>query len=155
VQWHPGALLPRVGFIITNLVVSGKRVVTFYNQRRTAGQRIKERKGAITTCVRVHLSHDGNGRRKRATLTVEDDAPHGFVDVRHVYTLYATSSKRSNLELRGRFTLGANLIHSLCESASIITTNAHIIFDEPRLEPPIRRILRLPSQKSALAFQSS
>jgi hypothetical protein len=47
VEWHPGELFPRVGFIITNLVVSGKSVVAFYNQRGTAEQWIKEGKGAI------------------------------------------------------------------------------------------------------------
>jgi hypothetical protein len=47
VEWHPGELFPRVGFIITNLRVSRKHVVAFYNQRGTAEQWIKEGKGAI------------------------------------------------------------------------------------------------------------
>ena len=47
VEWHPGELFPRVGFVITNLTVSGKNVVRFYNQRGTAEQWIKEGKGAI------------------------------------------------------------------------------------------------------------
>ena len=47
VEWHPGELYPRVGFIVTNLVRSAERVVAFYNQRGTAEQRIKEGKGAI------------------------------------------------------------------------------------------------------------
>jgi hypothetical protein len=38
VEWHPGELFPRVGFIITNLAISGKHVVAFYNQRGTAEQ---------------------------------------------------------------------------------------------------------------------
>jgi hypothetical protein len=47
VEWHPGELYPRVGFIITNLSRPAKRVVGFYNQRGTAEQWIKEGKNAI------------------------------------------------------------------------------------------------------------
>jgi hypothetical protein len=47
VEWHPGELFPRVGFINTNLAISGKHVVALYNQRGTAEQWIKEGKGAI------------------------------------------------------------------------------------------------------------
>jgi hypothetical protein len=36
VEWHPGELYPRVGFIVTNLHRSAKRVVAFYNGRGTA-----------------------------------------------------------------------------------------------------------------------
>jgi hypothetical protein len=47
VEWHPGELYPRVGFIITNLARPADRVVTFYNQRGTCEQYIKEGKNAI------------------------------------------------------------------------------------------------------------
>ena len=47
VEWHPGELLPRVGFIITNMTIRSKNVVAFYNKRGTAEQWIKEGKGAI------------------------------------------------------------------------------------------------------------
>ncbi len=47
VEWHPGELCPRVGFIVTNLCRPAKRVVAFYNQRGTAEQHIKEGKNAI------------------------------------------------------------------------------------------------------------
>ena len=47
VEWHPGELYPRVGFIVTNLSRPAERVVTFYNQRGTAEQWIKEGKNAI------------------------------------------------------------------------------------------------------------
>jgi len=47
VEWHPGELYPRVGFIVTNLARRAERVVAFYNQRGTAEQWIKEGKGAI------------------------------------------------------------------------------------------------------------
>jgi hypothetical protein len=47
VEWHPGELYPRVGFIVTNLARPTERVVAFYNQRGRAEQWIKEGKGAI------------------------------------------------------------------------------------------------------------
>src|SRR6187397_420577 len=47
VEWHPGELIPRVGFIVTNLSRPAERVVAFYNQRGTCEQWIKEGKGAI------------------------------------------------------------------------------------------------------------
>jgi hypothetical protein len=34
IEWHPGELYPRVGFIVTNLARPAERAVAFYNQRR-------------------------------------------------------------------------------------------------------------------------
>jgi len=47
VEWHPGELYPRVGFIVTNLRRPAKKVVAFYNGRGTAEQWIKEGKTAV------------------------------------------------------------------------------------------------------------
>jgi hypothetical protein len=47
VEWHPGELVPRVGFIVTNLSRPAARVVAFYNQRGKAEQYIKEGKHAL------------------------------------------------------------------------------------------------------------
>ena len=47
VEWHPGELYPRVGFIVTNLSRPAERIVAFYNRRGTAEQWIKEGKSAI------------------------------------------------------------------------------------------------------------
>ena len=47
VEWHPGELYPRVGFVVTNLSRPAERVVAFYNKRGTAEQWIKEGKHAI------------------------------------------------------------------------------------------------------------
>jgi len=44
IEWHPGELFPRVGFIVTNLPMEPDWVVRFYNQRGTAEQHIKEGK---------------------------------------------------------------------------------------------------------------
>jgi hypothetical protein len=47
VEWHPGELYPRIGFIVTNMTRPPERVTLFYNQRGTAEQHIKEGKNAI------------------------------------------------------------------------------------------------------------
>jgi hypothetical protein len=48
VEWHPGELYPRVGFIVTNMTRPPERVALFYNQRGTAERWIKEGKHAVT-----------------------------------------------------------------------------------------------------------
>ena len=44
VEHHAGELFPRVGFIVTNLLLPSRAVVRFYNKRGTAEQWIKEGK---------------------------------------------------------------------------------------------------------------
>jgi len=47
VEWHPGELYPRVGFIVTNMSRPAERVVAFHNKRGTREHWIKEGKGAL------------------------------------------------------------------------------------------------------------
>jgi hypothetical protein len=47
VEFHPGELFPRVGFIVTNRSLPNERVLAFYNQRGAAEQHIKEGKYAL------------------------------------------------------------------------------------------------------------
>jgi hypothetical protein len=47
VEWHPGELYPRVGFLVTSLCRPPERVVAFYNGRGTAEQWIREGKNAV------------------------------------------------------------------------------------------------------------
>jgi hypothetical protein len=47
VEWHPGELFPRVGFIVTNLSAKPQGVVHFSNGRGIAEQWIKEGKSAV------------------------------------------------------------------------------------------------------------
>src|SRR6476660_9783352 len=47
IEWYPGELYPRVGFIVTNLARSAEGIVAFYNRRGTCEQHIKEGKNAI------------------------------------------------------------------------------------------------------------
>ena len=47
VEFRPGEMFPRVGFIVTNRSLSNERVLAFYNQRGTAEQHIEEGKYAL------------------------------------------------------------------------------------------------------------
>jgi hypothetical protein len=47
VEWHPGELYPRVGFVVTSLTQPAERVLAFYNGRGTAEQWIWEGKTAM------------------------------------------------------------------------------------------------------------
>src|SRR5215831_17998177 len=75
--------------------------------------------------------------RPLADFTVEDDAPEGFRDLSHAYTLFAESYKRGNPEQRGQYNFGEKLVLAVCESASISTTKGTVLFtDEGRIEKP-------------------
>jgi hypothetical protein len=47
VEFHPGELFPRAGFIVTNRTLPNDRVLAFYNDRGAAEQHIKEGKHAL------------------------------------------------------------------------------------------------------------
>ena len=61
IEWHPDDLLPRVGFIVTSVVMEPDRVVRFCTRRGTAGQDIGEGTYALRRtrlpCRRFH--HNG------------------------------------------------------------------------------------------------
>jgi hypothetical protein len=72
VEWHRGELFPRVGFIVTNLKWSPKRVVRFYNRRGTAEQWIKEGKHAINwTRLSCHDFQDNEVRLQLFALAYD------------------------------------------------------------------------------------
>jgi hypothetical protein len=75
--------------------------------------------------------------RPLADLTVEDDAPEGFRDLSHAYTLFVESYKRGNPEQRGQYNFGEKLVLAVCESASISTTKGTVEFtEEGRIDRP-------------------
>ncbi len=65
-----------------------------------------------------------------ALLAVEDDAPNGFDDLAHAYTLFAESKKKGNPEKRGRFNLGEKLVLALAREACISTTTGSVSFSK-------------------------
>jgi hypothetical protein len=78
--------------------------------------------------TKVSLTLEYRGRNK-ALLVVEDDAPEGFKDLSHAFTLFADSAKKSNPEQRGRFNLGEKLVLAICNEVTIRTTKDGIRFD--------------------------
>ena len=78
------------------------------------------------TKVSVTLEHLG---RNEARLVVEDDAPEGFKDLSHAFTLFADSAKKTNPEQRGRFNLGEKLVLAISDEVTICTTQGSIRFD--------------------------
>ena len=63
-------------------------------------------------------------------ITVIDDSPEGFKDIRHAYTLFADTYKRYDPEKRGRFNVGEKLVISICNWAKVTTTKGTIMFNE-------------------------
>lgn len=66
--------------------------------------------------------------RGHYVLKVEDDAPDGFHDLSHAYTLFAESKKKGNPEQRGRWNLGEKLVIAVCHWAQIKTTTGTVTF---------------------------
>lgn len=72
--------------------------------------------------------HPPFGTRKTALLEIEDDAPEGFKDLRHAYTLFAESAKKGNVHQRGRFNLGEKLVLALCDHVTVLSTTGSVAF---------------------------
>lgn len=64
-----------------------------------------------------------------ARLTVADNAPSGFADLSHAFTLFAESQKKGDPEKRGRFNLGEKLVLALCTEAKVVSTQGCVFFD--------------------------
>src|SRR5271166_5190602 len=57
---------------------------------------------------------------RHALLRVEDDDPEGFSSLTDSFTLFADSSKKGNVQQRGRFNLGEKLVIAMCCKAEIL-----------------------------------
>lgn len=75
-------------------------------------------------------------------LRVEDDDPDGFRNLRHAYTLFAESEKKSDAEKRGRFNLGEKLVLAACEKAEIVTTRGGVVFFDGGRQESVARTER-------------
>ena len=106
---------------LAQLVAGRGKIFTIYELIQNAWD-----EGGVTR-VRVLLTKVRG--RPWADLVVEDDAPNGFSDLSHAFTLFGKSTKKDNPEQRGRFDLGEKLVLALCTEASIITTRGTVSFD--------------------------
>ena len=80
-----------------------------------------------TTRVDVTLERIPGSRH--AMLVVTDDAPDGFADLSHAFTLFAESSKKGDAEKRGRFNAGEKFVIACCTEVSIMSTTGTIVFN--------------------------
>lgn len=78
---------------------------------------------------RVDVALDPEEGEPKAWITISDDSPEGFADLRHAWTLFAESTRKSNAQQRGRFNLGEKLVLAMCSEASITTTTGGVLFD--------------------------
>jgi len=62
-------------------------------------------------------------------VAVDDDAPDGFHDLTHAYTLFASSKKKANPEQRGRFNVGEKLVIALANEFWVDTTSGAVHID--------------------------
>lgn len=73
-------------------------------------------------------------------ITVEDDCPEGFADIRSVYTMFRDSKKAPDPTKRGRFELGEKLVLALAIGAQIETTKGTVVIEgNERTETKHRR----------------
>jgi hypothetical protein len=116
---------------------------TWFDVDRTGLAKILRRKGiefAVFELIQNAWDEAGVSRvavtlkpasdRGYALITVQDDAPEGFKNLMHAYTLFAESAKKSNVEQRGRFNLGEKLVLSICKWAQITTTKGTVSFTD-------------------------
>jgi hypothetical protein len=87
-------------------------------------QNALDESGVTRVAVQVRPS-DVRGHQ---IIAVTDDAPAGFGNLSHAYTLFAPSQKKANPEQRGRFNLGEKLVIACSRSARVTTTTGSVIF---------------------------
>jgi len=76
----------------------------------------------------VHVEIEPIPGRPAALVTVEDDAPQGFYDIAHAYTMFGVTRKRKDPSKRGRFNLGEKQVLALAREAAIRTTTGTVFF---------------------------
>jgi len=77
----------------------------------------------ITRCIL-----DVGYLKGKSAITISDDSPIGFRDLKDSYTLFKHTYKRKNPEKRGRFNIGEKQAFSICEYAKVETTKGTIVF---------------------------
>lgn len=81
-----------------------------------------------TTEVDIRL--EPHALRGHSTLVVTDNAPNGFADPTHAFTLFAPSKKIGDATKAGRFNMGDKQVLALCRTATVISTRGGYEFTE-------------------------
>jgi len=79
--------------------------------------------------TRVDVKLEPVAGARSALLVVKDDAPEGFYELAHAWTLFSDTRKRTDPYARGRFCLGDKLVLALCRWAEITTTTGAVRFE--------------------------
>jgi hypothetical protein len=77
------------------------------------------------TRIDVIVVHEDHGVHR---IIVQDDAPDGYHDIRHAWTLFAPSKKGSNPDLRGIFNVGCKMVAAMAIEARVTSTKAAVEF---------------------------
>lgn len=88
------------------------------------------------TRVDVKIEHEAHGRHR---ITVTDDSPDGYADIRHAWTMFAPSKKKGDPSKRGRFNLGCKLVLALAVDATIVSTCSAVVFSTEHGRRSLRR----------------
>lgn len=96
------------------------------------------------TDVSISLEHQYAGRCK---LVIVDNAPEGFADLTHAFTLFAPSKKKADVTKRGRFNLGEKLVIALSTQFRVETTTGGV---EINVDNNERRTLRTKREKGSM-----
>lgn len=79
------------------------------------------------TRVEVTVRSNGHGTHE---VSVTDDSPDGYTDIRHAWTLYAPSKKKADPTQRGRFNSGCKMVLALASEARVVSTQSAVGFDK-------------------------
>jgi len=110
-----------------------RRLLEQHGKGRLVAELLQNALDETVTAVAVKLALLPG--RPLAELSVEDDAPEGFLNLGHAYTLFAESYKKARPDKRGRFNLGEKLLLAACLEAHIVTTTGA----DPRVRPSVLR----------------
>jgi hypothetical protein len=81
-----------------------------------------------TTEVDVRL--ESHNLRGHSLLVVTDNAPNGFSDLTHAFTLFAPSKKVHDATKAGRFNMGDKQVLALCRTATVVSTRGGYEFTQ-------------------------
>jgi hypothetical protein len=63
IEWHPGELFPRIGFVVTNSRLPAAKVTKFHNGRAEIENRIKEGKNTLRWDKTIYQRFEANQAR--------------------------------------------------------------------------------------------
>lgn len=104
------------------------RIAARRNKRFILRELVQNAWDEDTTRVKVEIERPDGARG--AVVRVIDDAPDGFKNLTHAYTLFAQSAKVTDATKRGRFNFGEKLVLAISRKAKITTTTGTVIFDD-------------------------